>query len=259
MTRRNSNRHTQIGLDRLIRLDWMQRTVDLVLAGNDVSKVESYLDKQLKMELPSTGKDAVRGTRSKVITILTRTWVRPPAELEALRVSGLSLMRSIPSDLRIAIHWGMIGAAYPFWARVAANIGRLLKLQDTVAASQVQRRMREEYGERETVSRRARYLIRTFVDWGVLEQTPTQGIYVKGPSLDLGDPNLIAWLAEASLHACTDRFVAAKDILESPSMFPFHLAHISAENIVSHSQRLDVLRQGLDDDLLTLRGKERPK
>ena len=66
-------------------------------------------------------------------------------------------------------------AAYPFWGAVAAQTGRLLRLQGTVAAAQVQRRIKEGYGERDTVSRAARRVLRSFIDWRVLTDTATKG------------------------------------------------------------------------------------
>jgi hypothetical protein len=147
----------------------------------------------------------------------------------------------------------MAMAVYPFWGAVATHAGRLLRLQGTAAANQVQRRVREQYGERETVSRRVRYVLRSFVDWEVLKETSEKGVYSQRCNLSVHDPMLIAWLVEASLCARTNGAAAIKDLLDNPSIFPFRLAHISAEQVVSCSPRLDILRHGLDDDLVMLK------
>ena len=39
----------------------------------------------------------------------------------------------------------------------------------------MQRRIREDYGERPGVERAARYVLRSFVDWDVLTETEKQG------------------------------------------------------------------------------------
>ncbi len=44
-------------------------------------------------------------------------------------------------------------------------------------------------------------------------------------------------------------------LLDSPSIFPFRLAHISAEQVASLSPRLNILQHGLDDDLVMLHEK----
>jgi hypothetical protein len=147
-----------------------------VLAGNDEASIYSALQELLEDKL-SVGGNAKRGNREKVITILTKIWVRPPRDLHPLQREGLKLLSHLPREDHIAVHWGMAMAVYPFWGAVAAHVGRLLRLQGTAAAAQAQRRLREHYGERDTVSRAARRVLRSFVDWGVLKETSEKGVY----------------------------------------------------------------------------------
>ena len=121
-------------------------------------------------------------------------------------------------------------AVYPFWAAVAGHTGRLLKLQSTAAAPHVQRRMREEYGERETVSRAARRVLRSFVDWDILKETNNKGVYCQGLSLPIHDSKLIAWLVEAILYTRPNGSAAIRDLLDNPSLFLFRLSDISRES-----------------------------
>ena len=74
-----------------------------------------------------------------------KVWLNVPGALEAVRDDGLDLLKSLPRKDQIVVHWGMAMAAYPFWAAVAGNTGRLLRLQGTAAAAHVQRRVREQY------------------------------------------------------------------------------------------------------------------
>ncbi len=247
-----NNRKAQIGFSQRIRLEWFEKTANLILAGNDKTALRDSLQEILKDKV-SVGGQAVRGNREKVITILMKTGLTVPRELEALRDEGLKILQGLPRKDRIAVHWGMALAAYPFWGAVAAHTGRLLRLQGTAAAAQVQRRIKEQYGERETASRAARRVLRSFIDWGVVKETGTKGLYTQGDQYSIEDPKLIAWLLEASLHARMDGSTAIKDLLDSPSIFPFLLAHVSAEHVASLSPRLNILRHGLDDDLVMLR------
>jgi len=247
-----NNRQKQIGFSQRIRLEWLQYTANLVLAGNDKGAVNSSLQELLKDKV-SVGGKAVRGNKEKAITILMKIWLNVPGELEAVRDDGLGLLKALPRKDQIAVHWGMAMAAYPFWGAVAGQTGRLLRLQESVVASQIQRRVREQYGERETVSRAARRVIRSFVDWGVLSETKKKGIYSQGSTYSIDDPRLVSWLIEASLYARSNGSAAIKDLLDSTSLFPFRLMHVPAEHLVSMSPRLDLLRHGLDDDLVMLR------
>ncbi len=251
MTTGRDRRHEQIGLDRLIKFEWLERTAYLVLAGNKAPEVKSVLQEELAGAFRSSNTN-VRGSLDKTITILLKTWVSVSREIRPLQKDGLELLSNLERKDHIAIQWCMIMAAYPFWGSVATHAGRLLKLQGAAASSQVQRRVREQYGERETVSRRVRYVLRSFIEWGVLKETGEKGVYGKGNQYSVEDPRLIAWMIEATLHARANGSAAIKDLLDSPSIFPFRLAHISAENLASISPRVSVLRHGLDDDLVLL-------
>jgi hypothetical protein len=256
MTRRTD----QIGFSQRVRLEWLEQTVNLILAGNDKAAVNDALQELLKDKV-SVGGNARGCNRSKVIGILSRVWVSPPEELIPLRDDGLRFLSTqssslSPHHLSVALHWGMVMAVYPFWSDVAVQVGRLLRLQGSAAAAHVQRRVREQYGERETVSRAARRVLRSYLDWGVLQETGTKGIYTVGTALAVDDSRLIAWLAEASLHARANGSTPLKDLIDGPSFFPFRIKPVHAESLVAASSRLDILRHGVDDDLVML--KERP-
>jgi len=248
MTRRTD----QIGFSQRVRLEWFEQTANLVMAGNDEAVIKDALQELLKDKV-SVGGQAKRGNREKIITILLKTWLTVPKELEALRDEGLEHLKRTPRSDHLIIHWGMVMAVYPFWSSVALQVGRLLRLQDSAAAAHVQRRVREQYGERETVSRSARRVLRSYLDWGVLQETESKGIYTIGTTLYIDDPQLVSWLTETALHARVNGSAPLRDLLDSPSFFPFRIKPIHAENLVAASSRLDIFRHGLDEDLVMLR------
>jgi len=246
-----NDRFSQVGLDRFIRLAWLEKTSSLVLAGNAPKDIKTILQQDLSGSFRSTRTD-VRGSLDKTITILMKIWLSVPAELEALRMNGLELLQITPPQEQITIHWGMAMAAYPFWFGVAIQVGRLLALQPSVTASQIQRRVREQYGERETVSRRARYAMRSFVDWGVIKETEKKGVYQAARVLDVTDPKLTAWIVEAVLQTRKNGSAPLKDVIRSPGLFPFAIRSISADRLQSVNGRINIVRHGLDDDLVML-------
>lgn len=247
-----NTRVEQIGFSQRVRLEWFEQTANFILAGNDKTATNTFLQ-ELLMDRVSVGGQAQRGNREKIITILIRTWSSVAEGLEPLRDEGLELLRNSPRSDHVLIHWGMVMAVYPFWSAVATQAGRLLKLQGSVGAAQVQRRVREQYGERETVSRAARRVLRSFLDWGVLKETGTKGIYSAGVNLLVEDLRQIAWLIEASLHAKEGGSAPLRDLVENPGLFPFRLKPLKADSLVAANSRLDLLRHGLDDDLIMLR------
>ncbi len=252
MTATRERRLSQIGIDRRVRLEWLEKTAYLCLADNDAEVIRVVLKTDLKEHF-QTHESVVRGSIDKSITVLLNVWSKPPTDLKPLRNEGFSLLRCLSQVDHIAVHWGMISAAYPFWASVAAQVGRLLRLQGSVAAAHVQRRVREQYGERETVSRRVRYVLRSFVDWGVLKETEARGVYGVGFSLPIDNTRLVAWLVEASLQARAGATAPLKDLITGPVLFPFRLKSISGEVLLANSPQMDLVRHGLDDELVMLR------
>ena len=245
----------KVGIGRLVRLAWLEETASLVAAGNDKAVVHDALDRLLTDQI-SLGGNAPRSGREKAITVLMKTWLHVPDGLEPLRDDGLHLLNHAGGGERVAVHWGMLLAAYPFWGAVAARAGRLLRLQGHAGASQVQRRIREEYGERPSVERATRYVLRSFVDWGVLVETDKQGVYSSAPKPEIRNPHLVAWLAEALLQSRAAAAASPRALLTGPRLFPFRPGFPSGEALVSHSTRLDFVRHSLNDELVMLRPRQ---
>jgi len=248
----SSRRFTQVGIDRLIRYDWMKKTSALVLAGNTRKDIKDILQQDLQ-ESFRTSKADIRGSLDKTITILMKVWVTTPKELASLRRGGMELLKEITQSQSMAIHWGMVMAVYPFWSSVSTQVGRFLRLQDSVAASHVQRRMREQYGQRETVSRRTRYILRSFIDWGVLKESEAKGIYCAGTSVTIEEPRLISWLIEAQLYNNQRGWESFSALSDSLCLFPFRFARIGCRRVLALSDQLEMLVDGSAEDMIALR------
>ena len=241
-------RQDQIGFSQRIRLDWLEYTANLVLAGNSRDEIVAALSERLKEKL-SVGNQPERGNRDKAITILTKVWVTVPSEFQSLRDEGLDHLRCRgPSD-RMLVHWCMCMAVYPFFGTVADAVGRLLRLQGTAGAAQVQRRLREQFGERETVARAARRILRAYIDWGVLKETEEKGLYRGAAKRAIGDASLAVWTIKAMLFAADDNPRSAPALLHGPHLFPFDVALPSMRELEACGA-LEIFHHGLDHEIL---------
>ncbi len=238
-----------------LRYAWVQHTASLALAGISGKILTAELDQRLAATLSGAAASG-RGSRQRAITILKRIWARDTAELRPFREEGYEFLRTLPAGQQLAVHWGMTIAMYPFWDAVARAAGRLLRLQGSILTVQVQRRMKESYGDREIVVRATCNILRSFVDWGVLLETDSRGVYSAGEPLTIDDARLIAWLSEAQIHARRDKSAPLQDLLDSPAMFSFRMRAVNPESLLVASSRLDILRHGLDDTLVLLRVPE---
>jgi hypothetical protein len=241
---------TQVGFSQRIQLEWLERTAGLLLAGKERKEIQTALDDHLRDQLSRRDTEG-RGNRAKSITILLKVWVSVQERLVELRDEALTHMRRLPVKDHLPFHWCMTMATYPFVGAVAATVGRLTRLQGTVAAAEAQRRLREQFGERETVSRAARRVLRCFVDWGVLEESGEKGIYHPTARRGVTDPELAAWLIEAALLSGTTDSGAVRSLADSPTLFPFTVSGINVTRLEAN-RRLEVFRQ-VDVEMVALR------
>jgi len=244
-------RITQIGFSQRIRLEWLEKTARLFLAGNTREEVEKELQDFLEDKL-SIGSNPERGAREKTITILLKIWISVPKPLEAFREEALDFLKKMPFDDHLAVHWGMTMAVYPFFASVAEQVGRLIRLQESFTLAQIQRRIREQLGERETVARAARRILSSFVDWGVLKRSAKRGNYEGTSPRPVTHRKLATWLIESVLLSSSSASGSLKSIAQVPSLFPFKVNSVNT-NDLKENKRLESYRQGLDEDIIMLR------
>ena len=246
-----SDRPRTIGYNRTVKREWLDETVDLLLAGQSEPEIKAALRAMLRQQL-SVGSNAERGSREKTITLLLKTWVRVSARLLGLRDDGIHLLERVRRQERLPLHWGMTVAVYPFWRVVSDVTGRLFRLQGTASAQQVQRRVKEIYGEREAVSRSARYVLRAFADWGVIVDGHPKGTYAAAPASRIDDPSVASWLLEASMFSLGAPSVDLKSLVQSPALFPFQLTRVTTTGL-ARSGRLEVVRHSMEEQLLVLK------
>ena len=238
----------QIGFSQRIHLDWLEYTANLVLAGNPREEIVAALGERLKEKL-SVGNKPERGNRDKAITILTKVWVTVPRELQSLRDEGLGHLQCQGSSDRMLVHWCMCMAVYPFFGTVADAVGRLVRLQGTAGAAQVQRRLRERFGERETVARAARRILRAYIDWGVLLETDEKGFYRGTAKRTSDDAPLAVWTIKAILFASGDNPQSASALLRGPHLFPFDMVLPSMRELEA-CEALEIFHHGPDHEVL---------
>ncbi len=245
-------RHEAIGIKQAIRFEWMQKAANLLLAGLDARTIRQELHGFLA-DRKGNGSEGERSdqTRTFVVNNLMKIWVSPDPELIPFRDASLTFLRGNPSTA-LAVHWGMVSAVYPFWFNVARQTGRLLILQEQVTQTQIINRLKEYYGDRQTVFRYARYVLRSFVAWGVLRDSEAKGCYKVNTILNLDNPDLECLLFESALHASPETKGALTLLQKNPAFFPFSLSAITGGFIARHCKRLKVIKYGLDDEMLTI-------
>lgn len=233
----------------------MNRTVDMILVGMDPKTIREELYVYLSNEKRNDENNIGAGKEQLKIAVnlLMNSWVSPVKELVKFRDNSLNIMRECSDEEKLALHWAMFGAAYPFWFNVAKQLGRLLNLQDQVTKKQIVQRLKDQYGDKESISRNARYVIRSFVTWGVLKDSALRGCYEPGIKIQISDQRIAAVLFECALLCNPENQMALRDVQSNPAFFPFDLPSLSGGQIVNLNLNVELSRYGFDDEFLMLK------
>ncbi len=246
-------RYDKLGIKQTIQKHWMDHVVKMMLAGLSEKGIRSELDEYLATQKQSGGTgERGKKTYGMAISILA-SWFSPEKELIPFRDHALELIRNENPQKWLPYHWAIISASYPFWFNVARQTGRLFNLQDQVTQSQVFSRLKEGYGDRETVARNARYAIRSFVAWGVLKDSKVRGCYEQSGKMDISDSNVAILLYESALHTYLEGKAMLELLKNNPAFFPFQLPVLVGDFISQQSNAIDLVHHGLSDELLQLR------
>ncbi len=206
----------RIGFDRVVKLNWLNKTVEIYNQEKDLKKVKLDLDYYLR--------DDVGGdNRRKTINILIRTWINVDQGHESIKEKALDLFKLSDAKERIAIHWSMLLLAYPIFDNLTAAVGKLLNLQDEFSLSMVRRRIYELWGERSTLQYAIDKMIRSQIDWGVLLDGEKPGEYKRIQSLEIKNTEVKLLLIEAYILASGKPHLQFVEVNKLDELFPFKL------------------------------------
>ncbi len=236
----------EIAFRRKVRAVWLDQGMALAAPTLSWNDAKPALAEAVATENP--GVETIR----KVLEHVRRIWFEPPENCLALRSAALTLFRASDSpSTRILLNWGMAIAAYPFVGSVAEALGRLLKLQHEVHRADIQRRLREQHGDRDFVSRITRYDVSSLLDWGVIAETKKAGVYLPGKKVHPGNAEQLAWLAEAVLISRGENQMPFAQLCHHPMLFPVKLDTFNA-SVLRANPCLRIERQSLNEDFVLL-------
>ena len=237
---------TKIGFDRTIRAEWLDVAVARIANGDSADATRKSLWDFLEdVERGNTNNSG----RGKTLTVLTRIWISVPEKAGALKQAALKQIASARVQQRIAIHWAMTAGTHSFFFDVATHVGKLIRLHGDANRTQIKRRMTEIWGDRSTLERTIRHVLRSLVQWGLLRPGQEHGSLVGLPQRIQVDPNVSQLLVHAVLLG-HGKGLAFSQIIEHPALFPFRL-DLSARELM-RNPNFHVQRQGDDSDFVEL-------
>jgi hypothetical protein len=243
----SADRRKLLGFDQRARLEWMDAALGHIASGKSVDDTREAL---LDLLDGVVGGRRTASARSKTVTVLCRIWGGTVPGTIGLRNRALAILPSLSSQERVVLHWSMALVAYPFFADIAAIVGRLLELQNEAPMAHVTRRVIELWGDREKVRNAAPKVVRSMSDWGCLAES-SKGTFKRPTPQLVARGELASLLAEALVFSGEQSAVPVPQLLRHPAAFPFQVELTT--NDLRRSAHFEIIRQGLDLDVMSLR------
>lgn len=150
-----------VGLSRNLKLQWLNKTVELYAAGLSEAEIKEQLNEYLSFEISSPTN--LRKTRE----ILMNIWVYENELSKKVKGEAAALINK-DQDNSLAMHWCMMLAAYPVFVDLCNLIGKMAEFQDEITLAQIKQKLYDEWGERSTLYHSIDKLIATLKNMEVL-------------------------------------------------------------------------------------------
>ncbi len=239
-----SKKKLSIGFDRYIERAWLEQIAKWVTQGKTRDELHQLADDYLTLFI--NGATSLRKTKN----VLFGVWVNISDENKLFKAQAINYLNNCTSEERMAIHWGLSIASYPFFASLVRLIGRLLRLQDDIISKELVRRSVEQHGDTESVRRATARLLQTFSEWGVLVPE-SKSLFHSPKKIQLNNPELVSWLLASIFFSNERGQMTIDEIMSDPAWFPFEIPQNSFQ--INQSSLLEIVHQNVGDTLISLK------
>lgn len=204
-----------VGLSRMIKPAWLDKTVEYLLQDEDNVSIKAKLDDYLSYEIKSPTN--LRKTRD----ILLNIWVKSKETAPMIHKIAIDAYSGGRSD-KMGLNWAMILLAYPVFSDVACRVGKLSMIQDTFASSWLKEKLAEEWGDRTTLLYSCEKILQTLKALGAIEHRK-QGVYeVKRHNVQ--DECTMSVLLLCLLSLNNQAYYDVSELSGNPLFFPFEFS-----------------------------------
>lgn len=201
-----------VGFSRNLKLQWLNKTVELVFGGLTEQDIKQQLNEYLSFEIESITN--ARKTRE----ILMHIWVYSDRRTNKIRASALKLIKQYPEHA-LVVHWCMMLAVYPVFADMCKLIGKLSQFSDEITTAQLKQRLFDEWGERSTLLHSVDKLVATLKAMDVLESEKPGKYRVKKHKAS--NAKLAMFMVYAVMLADGGSYYDFDELEASDYLFPF--------------------------------------
>lgn len=201
-----------VGLSRPIKIEWLNKTVELILEGKDEAEIKNELNEYLSFEISSPTN--LRKSRE----ILMNIWVKTPDDLGQIKKLALNIVKKENGN-KLLVHWCMILLTYPVFSDMSGLIGKLSDIQGSFTTSWLKQKLFDLWGERTTLLHSVDKILQTLKYIGSIENIK-QGEY-KVNSYQIKDDEEKSLIVMTIIAMKIKAYYEVTELSEIPQMFPF--------------------------------------
>lgn len=201
-----------VGLSRSINLEWLNKTVELIISGKSEAEIKNDLHEYLSFEIASATN--LRKTREILMTI----WVRTPDELQQIKSLALEIYQYENTN-KLVIHWCMILLSYPVFSDVCALIGKLTDIQETFTTKWLKQKLFDVWGERTTLFHSTDKILQTLKFVGVIENEKVGNYKIR--NYEIKNEVLKSLIVLTVIAMNSKAYYEVSELSKIPQMFPF--------------------------------------
>lgn len=204
----------RVNFSRHIEIQWLDSVAVWIAEGKQKKELDEQIDLMLKLSIKC------KVNRGKTRNQLTELW-SPKSDDVTESFAQFAIEAVLNSEHPdFVLHWGMLVAKNNFFADVVRFIGRREKHAEVFTYAQVQKNIVEQYGDTETVKRSLRSVLKTLVDFRVLERQMNRTY--KAHKLEHNvETKYKSWLLQSLMYNQRYRSRSLVDMLDDLVWFPF--------------------------------------
>ena len=232
-----------IGFDRYIEREWLDQTAQW--ASSNLSREQRY------QKISEFLADRVQGEHSRKLTrtLLLGIWSSKTMATQDYFRRACELWPGANKNERLALHWGLSVAHYPFFASLARLIGRLDRLQGDIHSRELVRRSVELHGDTESVRRATARVLQSLAQWQVLTMQQLSLFQADKP-FKIDNTELLSWLIASIFYSSDQRRLSVNEIVSNPIWFPFQFELSSVQ--MTQSGFIEIVHRNTSEMLAEL-------
>jgi hypothetical protein len=201
-----------VGLSRPVKLEWLNKTVELIKQNISDEEIKKELNEYLAFEIESSTN--LRKTRE----ILMTSWVRTHEEFTTIKNIALDLYENDNINKQL-IHWCMLLLAYPVFSDVCSLVGKLTAIQETFTTTWLKQKLSDLWGERPTLMHSVDKILQTLKYIGAIKNKKIGEYEVL--KIDIKDDIAKCLIVLTIISLKNKPYYERSELSEMPEMFPF--------------------------------------